>query len=112
MVKPDNDIDDPMGRKLTDLLCMGVQLLGRLAISEGKAREIVGKRKNQINAYNLCDGMNAQTDIARRTKIKPGNLSNTIDRWHEHGIVFFVGQGKRKRPLHVYPIPSTQRHTK
>ena len=56
----------------------------------------------QLLAYNLCDGQTAQAEILKKTKIKQGNLSRSIARWVEAGIIVRIG--KEQFPMHVYPL--------
>jgi DNA-binding HxlR family transcriptional regulator len=62
----------------------------------------VARSDKQLLAYNLCDGQTAQAEIVKKTKIKQGNLSRSITRWIEAGIVVRVG--KEQFPMHVYPL--------
>ena len=56
----------------------------------------------QVAAFNLCDGRTPQAEIGKRTKLDRGNLSRSISRWVEAGIVVRVG--KEQLPMHVYPL--------
>lgn len=56
----------------------------------------------QIFAYNLCDGQTPQAEIGKKAKLDKGNLSRSIARWVEAGIVVRVG--KEQFPMHVYPL--------
>jgi DNA-binding MarR family transcriptional regulator len=47
--------------------------------------------KKQIAAYNLCDGATPQAEIGRRAGLDKGNLSRSISRWLEAGIVVRIG---------------------
>ena len=106
-------VTNKFGISVTDFLLPGLQLLGRLAIPLDQIIKIIGSGKKQLRAYNLCDGTKQQLDIAKESKIAPGNFNNTLDRWVENGIIFLVGNSARKRPLHVYPVPENlQRNTK
>lgn len=62
----------------------------------------------QIQAYNLCDGHTPQSDIGKKVKLDSGNLSRTVSRWIEAGVVVRVGA--EQHPLHVYPL--TKEHLK
>lgn len=59
--------------------------------------------EKQLQAYNLCDGHTAQSEIGKRAKLDQGNLSRTISRWIEAGIVVRIGN--EQYPMHVYPLP-------
>lgn len=58
----------------------------------------------QIQAFNMCDGTNTQSQIAKITKLDSGNLSKSIKRWIDLGIVVRVVEDKVEKPIHVYPI--------
>jgi len=82
--------------------------VGRAAFPPETLFEIVAPTKGsakQISAYNLCDGETPQAEIGKRTKLDRGNLSRTIARWIEAGIVIRVGP--EGHPLHIYPLPSS-----
>ena len=86
------------------LQCL-LHAVGRAVLPMDAVQAIVGTGKKQIKAYNLCDGQNNQTDIAKKTGLHRSNLSTTLTRWIRHGVVFSIGEGKDLRPLHIYPIP-------
>lgn len=56
----------------------------------------------QILAYNLCDGQTPQAEIGKKAQLDKGNLSRSIARWVEAGIIVRVGADEL--PLHVYPL--------
>lgn len=56
----------------------------------------------QVLAYNFCDGETPQSEICRKAKMDPGNLSRSIARWVEAGVVIRVGADQL--PLHLYPL--------
>jgi DNA-binding HxlR family transcriptional regulator len=62
---------------------------------------VAGSNK-QVVAYNLCDGKTPQAEISKRAKLDSGNLSRSISRWVEAGIVVRVGGDQH--PMHVYPL--------
>jgi hypothetical protein len=61
--------------------------------------------EKQLLAYNLCDGATPQTEICKKAKLKSGNLSRSIAKWTDAGVVIRVGEDKL--PLHVYPLTKT-----
>ena len=80
--------------------------IGRQAFPPDDLKKIVsptagGNKKFQ--AYNLCDGQNSQAEIAKKTGLDRGNLSRSISRWIEAGVVLRVGGDEK--PLHIYPLP-------
>jgi hypothetical protein len=94
--------------KIEDFLPCALQVLGRATMPPENVRRIIGDRKKQLQAFNLCDGTNTLKQIAKRSRINQGNLSRTMSRWREHGIVFLVGEGKDARLLHIYPLPKKE----
>ena len=94
--------------ELTDILECALQVMGRIAMPPEKIREVIGNRTKHIKAYNLCDGTNTLSDIAKKARIDQGNLSRTTRRWIEHGIVFSIGEGREGRLLHLYPLPKKE----
>ena len=91
--------------ELDDLLRCTLQVIAKVAMPPEKIREVIGDRKKQLKAYNLCDGKNTTIEIAKKARVDQGNFSRTATRWIEHGIVFSVGKGLDKRLLHLYPLP-------
>src|ERR1700741_5435311 len=63
-----------------------------------------GSGEKQIAAYNLCDGEHTQAEIASAVRIDKANLSRSISRWVDHGILFRVNDGGEMRPVHIYPL--------
>ncbi len=59
----------------------------------------------QIAAYNLCDGAHTQSQIASAVGMDRSDLSKTIARWIEFGIIFRLNNGTDAKPLHLYPPP-------
>lgn len=61
--------------------------------------------EKQLMAYNMCDGETPQAEICKKTKLLKGNLSGSITRWVEAGVMIRVGP--ERLPLHVYPLHKT-----
>lgn len=93
-----------------DFLRCLVQIVGRASMPTETVRELIGKGKKQIHAFNLCDGTLSQVEISKKCKIDPGNLSRTYDRWVKNGIAFWLGEGKEMKLMHIYPIPSSSKN--
>lgn len=91
-----------------DLLRCLLQVIGRATIPRQGVREIVGKGKNRVKAFNLFDGNHTLGEVARKTKIDQGNLSRSAAKWVENGIAFWVGKGNDARLLHLYSIPEKE----
>jgi len=89
--------------------------VGRSAFPLDQLYEIVdptGKGGKQVQAFNLADGTRTQADIRAITKLDSGNLSRTVSRWLEAGIIFRVGEDRDAKLLHIYPIPSKRPKTR
>ncbi len=89
-----------------ELLRAIFQTTARQSFEENRLREIVMPRnsnKNQLQAYNACDGSKTQGEIAKANGLDTGNFSRTVARWIEAGIVFKLPENKL---LHVYPLSS------
>jgi hypothetical protein len=91
--------------EINDLLRCALQVLGQAAVPVDRVREVVGNGKKQVKAFNLCDGNLNQSEIAKKCKMDPGNLSRTFARWKENGILFVLGEGRAATFLHIYPLP-------
>lgn len=85
------------------LLRAVLSVTARQTFPPDKLAEMVGPTK-QVKAFNLCDGSQSQTDIAKSLKLDSGNFSRTVARWVEEGIVFRLGEGRDAKLLHVYPL--------
>lgn len=92
----------------TEALLKGIlATVGRAAFPPEVLLEIVAPTKGsakQVLAYNLCDGETPQADIGKRAGLDKGNLSRTITRWIEAGIVIRIGT--EGHPLHLNPLPA------
>lgn len=79
--------------------------VGRTTFPVERVLQIVAPREDSnknFAAYNLCDGNTPQADIAKKAKLDKGNLSRSLARWIEAGIVIRIG--KDQLPLHIYPL--------
>ena len=65
-----------------------------------------GRGTKQVEAFNLADGTRTQSEIAEQVKMDQGQLSRTVSRWIEAGIMFRLGDGRDAKLLHIYPIPA------
>ncbi len=95
-----------------DLLRCALQVIGQAAVPVDRLREVVGNKKKQIKAFNLCDGTLNQSEIAKKSKLDKGNLSRTITRWRENGVLFVLGEGRSATYLHIYPLPPERKNEK
>jgi DNA-binding MarR family transcriptional regulator len=62
----------------------------------------------QLKAYNMCDGTHTQSEIASALSLDKSNFSKSLSRWIDAGIVIRIGEGRKERPLHVYPLPKSE----
>lgn len=89
----------------TDALLKGIlATVARSAFPPEDLYKIVAPttgRDKQVLAYNLCDGETPQNAIGKKAKLDSGNLSRSIARWIEAGVVIRVGA---QLPLHLYPL--------
>jgi len=87
-----------------------ISLLGRIAFTENKVRDIVthGKQKKKreayIKGYNACDGNRTVSKIAKIIGVTNGTLSPILAEWEEIGIVFEVRKPKGKFYKKLFPI--------
>ncbi|MCH7806272.1 MAG: MarR family transcriptional regulator [Proteobacteria bacterium] len=81
-----------------------LQTSGRGTFSEDDLLGIIGNSEKNKKAYQLCDGMKNQGEIAKLAKIDSGNFSRSLTKWEEAGIVFKIGAVAETRPLHIYPL--------
>lgn len=95
-------------RELADLLRALLHVTARGSYPEDQLRQVViGHRggPRHLLAYNLCDGTRRQSEIADQAGLDPGNLSRSVNRWIDTGILFRIGSGREARLLHLYPVP-------
>jgi hypothetical protein len=90
----------------TDALLKGIlATVGRTAFPPEMLQKIIAPTAGsgkQVLAYNLCDGQTPQTEIGKRAKVDPANLSKSIAKWIEAGVIIRVGA--EEYPLHLYPL--------
>lgn len=81
--------------------------IGRQTFPPSELSKIVSPTsggKKQIEAYNLCDGQTSQAEVSKKAKLDRGNLSRSISRWTEAGVMVRVGADQH--PMHIYPLPN------
>jgi len=85
-----------------------ISLLGRIAFTPDKVRDIVTHKKqnpqNYINGYNACDGKHSVSDIAKIIGVTPGTISPILAGWEEIGIIYEVEKPKGKFYKKLFPI--------
>lgn len=85
-----------------------MSLIARQTFPPERLAEIVSPVANSrtYETFNLCDGSRTQAQIASALGVSSGNLSTTIKRWTEEGVVIkVVADDGKERPVHVYPVP-------
>ena len=85
-------------------------MVSRATIPPQELSKIVAptaKSDKQILAYNLCDGETSQAEICKKVKLEKGNLSTSITRWVEAGVMVRVGPDRL--PMHLYTLSKSER---
>lgn len=71
-----------------------ISLLGRIAFTPEKIRDIVTRKKHNpekyIEGYNACDGNHQVTELAKIVGVKQPTLTPILQEWKDAGIVFEV----------------------
>jgi len=91
------------------LLKCVLHVLGRLAVPPEQVLEIIGRKPKYLAAYNLCDGTLSQKEVVKKSGLRQSNFSVASKRWVENGLAFWLGEGKNRRLLHLYPVSKTVR---
>jgi len=71
-----------------------ISLLGRIAFTEKRIREIIEANKKEtlkqkyIDGYNLMDGSKTLSELAVIIGVKQGTLSPILAQWSEIGIIY------------------------
>jgi DNA-binding MarR family transcriptional regulator len=85
-----------------------ISLLGRMAFTPERIREIVVKKKQNpqgyIDGYNACDGNHSVNELAKIIGVTHGTLSPILQDWEDVGIVFEVDKPKGKFYKKFYAI--------
>jgi hypothetical protein len=92
-------------KKFEWLLECLIHVIGRASMKSEEIKTVVGEGKKQVRAYNLCDGILTQNEIAAKAGLDQGNFSRSVDRWAKSGIVFRFKEGNEVKFLHIFPIP-------
>lgn len=98
-------MDNDEGTK--QLLRFLIRIMGRSVMPPEQVLSVVASKassEKQIKAYNLCDGTLTQSKIVAKLHLDVGNFSRTVARWEAAGIVFSIGEGRERCPLHLYPL--------
>jgi len=85
-----------------------ISLLGRMAFTPDRIREIVIKKKQNpqgyIDGYNACDGNHNVNEIANIVGVKQNTLSPILQEWKELGIIYEVYKPKGTFYKRLFPI--------
>lgn len=85
-----------------------ISLLGRMAFTPDRIREIVIKKKRNpqgyIDGYNACDGNHNVNEIANIVGVKQNTLSPILQEWKESGILYEVDKPKGTFYKRLFPI--------
>lgn len=85
-----------------------ISLLGRMAFTEEKVREIVTKRKRNpegyIEGYNACNGEHTVSQIADIVGVGQPTMTETLQKWEEIGIIYEVEKSGGKFYKRIFPI--------
>ncbi|MCJ7632941.1 hypothetical protein MUP77_11190 [Candidatus Bathyarchaeota archaeon] len=85
-----------------------ISLLGRLAFTPEKIREIVVKKKQNpqgyIDAYNACNGNHNVNELAVVARVDQSTLSPILHEWEELGIIYESEKPKGRFYKKLFPI--------
>jgi hypothetical protein len=107
MVKAMAKEDYLVSESYLQLLEFSVSLLGRIAFKENELKQIIlagGGGEKQLDAYNLCNGLLTQGEVAKKVGLDPGNFSRTVKRWELAGVVKKLGSGSNKKLFGLYEV--------
>lgn len=85
-----------------------ISLLGRIAFTPEKIRDIVVKKKQNpqgyIDAYNACNGNHNVNELAVVAGVDQSTLSPILREWEELGIIYEADKPKGKFYKRLFPI--------
>jgi len=85
-----------------------ISLLGRMAFTPDRIRDIVIKKKQNpqgyIDGYNACDGNHNVNEIANIVGVRQNTLSPILLEWKELGILYEVDKPKGTFYKRLFPI--------
>ncbi|MCP8309408.1 MAG: winged helix-turn-helix transcriptional regulator [archaeon] len=95
-------------KKLTKQNEIIISLLGRMAFTPEKIREIVTKKKQNpdkyVEGYNTLNGERTVSQVASVIGVTQGTLSPILQEWEELGIIYEVEKPKGKFYKKLFPI--------
>lgn len=87
-----------------------ISLLGRIAFTPEKVRQIVISNKRErlkkkyVDGYNELNGERSLSEIAKTIGVAPGTLSPILKEWEELGIIYEVEKPGAKFYKKLFPI--------
>jgi DNA-binding MarR family transcriptional regulator len=85
-----------------------ISLLGRIAFTPEKIRDIITKKKRNpdkhVECYNACNENHTVTDLAEIIGITKGTLSPILAEWEEIGIIREVERPRGRFYKKLFPI--------
>lgn len=85
-----------------------ISLLGRIAFTPDRIREIVIKKKQNpqgyVDGYNVCDGNHNVSEIANVVGVKHNTLSPILQEWEQLGIIYEVEKPRGTFYKKLFPI--------
>lgn len=85
-----------------------ISLLGRIAFTKEKVKDIVTYKKRNpekyIKGYNACDGTRSVSDIAKIVGVSVPTISVILNEWEDIGIVREVEKSGGKFYNNLYQI--------
>ena len=85
-----------------------ISLLGRIAFTPDRVREIVMTKKQDpedyVKGYNACDGKHSVSEIAAIVGVTPGTISPILSEWEELGILYEARRPKGRFYRKLFPI--------
>jgi len=85
-----------------------ISLLGRMAFTPDRIRDIVIKKKQNpqgyVDGYNACDGNHNVNELANIVGVTKGTLSPILQEWEELGILYEVDKPKGTFYKRLFPI--------
>ncbi len=101
-------MSDDLPKKLERQNEIIISLLGRIAFTPEKVREIVVKKKQNpqgyIDAYNACNGSRNVNDLAQIIGVAQNTLSPILGDWEELGIIYETEKQKGRFYRKLFPI--------
>jgi Fic family protein len=86
-----------------------ISLLGRMAFTPERIRELVIKNKKKnpekyVDGYNACDGNKNVNELAAIIGVDQSTLSPILQEWLELGILYETQKPKGRFYKRIFPI--------